>query len=217
MGSLDNGTALRASEAIKNHGWAQDGSLVGAHLREANLEKIRIDRANLTLARLIEANLMYGKMYHTNFSRVLMSGSNLRYGQFNLSNFEHASVDNTDFRDCKLRGCNFKDTLLSESDFENADLDGADLRGANLINANFEGAILGERFGGVRNIKMDENTVLPDGYSWHEGVDLERFIDPYHLEFWRPTNFDLSDLRYDIHDIHDIPDWWLRQQRGHGE
>lgn|GEM_PF-1106674 len=213
MGSLDNSTALRASEALNRLGWAQDGSLVSAYLREANLKNIRIKRANLHRADLVAVNLMSGEMYHTNFSNVQMSDSDLRYGRFNLSDFSNSALESVDFRQCRLRGCNFNGTTLIGSDFENADLEGADLRGAWLLGANLEGAIFGRSSDGWSSTKMDEETIMPDGKSWYKGIDLDQYLDPYHPEFWRPKRFDPFNK---YADNVEIPFWWRRQHQQDG-
>jgi hypothetical protein len=33
--------------------------------------------------------------------------------------------------------------------------------------------------------QWDETTILPDGTFWTAEVDLARFTDPKHAEFWR--------------------------------
>lgn len=213
MASLDNSTALRAAETINSKGWAQDGSLIEARLREANLENIRMDSANLHHSHLVGINLRNGKMYRTDFSRVQMSDSDLRYGRFNISNFENAMASDVDFRDCNLVSCNFQNAGLFGCDFENANLENADLRGAVLIGANLEGAKLGDEYGYSFTVKIDEDTTLPDGYSWQKNTDLTRFTDPYHPDFWRPKPIEWSDIYPEGYNRDEVPFWWVRQSR----
>jgi uncharacterized protein YjbI with pentapeptide repeats len=59
-----------------------------------------------------------------------------------------------------------------------ANLSGADLRGTNLRGADLEYAIL-------EDAQWDETTVLPDDTYWTTEVDLARFTDPNHADFWR--------------------------------
>ena len=208
MGSLDNSTALRAAEALNDKGWAQDGTLVGARLREANLKNIRIKYAKLSRAHLVSADLRNGEMYHADFSRVQMSDSLLRGSTFNVSSFENAVICHADFRNSRLRSCNFRGALLDSSDFENADLSKADLRGADLIGANLQNVEFGEGLNWKPTVQMDENTILPDGHSWHEGIRLKRYTDPEHEDFWRPKPLTEYDLE---RDYYDFPFWWRRQ------
>jgi hypothetical protein len=48
---------------------------------------------------------------------------------------------------------------------------GANLRGADLTGADLRGAYL-------RGVKADEETILPDGTRWQEGLDWRRFTSP---------------------------------------
>lgn len=35
---------------------------------------------------------------------------------------------------------------------------------------------------------FDPNTILPDGSHWVEGVDVKRFTDAAHPNFWQPPS-----------------------------
>lgn len=50
-------------------------------------------------------------------------------------------------------------------------LHGANLRGANLAGVDLRGASLSR-------IKADEETILPDGSRWNEGIDWRQFTNP---------------------------------------
>jgi hypothetical protein len=49
-------------------------------------------------------------------------------------------------------------------------LHGVNLCGANLLGADLRGASL-------RSVKADEETILPDGSRWQEGLDWQRFTN----------------------------------------
>ncbi|MBL8116514.1 MAG: pentapeptide repeat-containing protein, partial [Anaerolineae bacterium] len=53
----------------------------------------------------------------------------------------------------------------------------ADLSGANLTGCQMRGVLLYETH-------FDEATILPDGSRWSAEVDVNRFIDPAHPNFW---------------------------------
>ncbi len=87
-----------------------------------------------------------------------------------------------------LEGAKLQHAVLGRADLQGADLTGADLTGANLwrarlqgtrlYDANLQGAILDQA-------EFDEETYLPDRSHWTPGIDLRRFTDPAHPDFWR--------------------------------
>ena len=54
----------------------------------------------------------------------------------------------------------------------------SNLRGADLTSANLKNAQLTEAH-------FDEQTILPDGTRWSRTLDLRRYTDPTHAQFWR--------------------------------
>lgn len=110
---------------------------------------------------------------------------------------------------------------LSGVDLQKADLHNANLHGTNLYGANLQGALLigsdlgGANFAGanlqravIDGAKLDNDTVLPDANcKWHDdqwtcnsmwipSIDMIRFIDSKHPDFWR--GFEVSTNRDDL-------------------
>jgi hypothetical protein len=86
-----------------------------------------------------------------------------------------------------LRQANLKKLILVEYKSARSKPGWSNLEGAILCKANLRGADL-------TNAKGDEFTVMPDarppedhyGGGWKPGMDLARFTDPTHPNFWRP-------------------------------
>ncbi len=85
-------------------------------------------------------------------------------------NLQHAILNRARITNVNLRGANLQHASLYE-----AKLYGTNLQGANLQFARLEGA------------KFDENTILPDGNKWTPGMNMARFTDPRHPDFWSAT------------------------------
>ena len=90
-----------------------------------------------------------------------------------LEHLQEADLSGTD-----LRGVNFWQSNLAGADLRNADL-----RGANLTEADLNGA-------NVSGMQSDQTTVLPDGTTWSQDTDWDRFTDSAHPDFWRSDNPD---------------------------
>jgi hypothetical protein len=83
-----------------------------------------------------------------------------------------------------LQKSNLKRAVLIEAVLSGADLRGADLTGAMLRGAFLGGDInpsLGEN---LPIVKFDKSTRLPSGEYWDESVDITRYTDYKHPEFW---------------------------------
>jgi hypothetical protein len=199
MGSYSTPIALRAVEALRARGWLEDGSLIGRNFKEAELERANLQRAVLNRTSFVGANLRDTKTYHVQMKNVQMCDSDLRFGRFNVSDFSSSTMCSMDARGARFRACNFESAYLHESDFESCDFDGSNMKGTNLSNTNLEGAIF-------ENVTFDEKTLMPDGRWWTPETDISRFTDPYHPDFWRPTDDSWLYLEYDDSE----PPWWLR-------
>jgi uncharacterized protein YjbI with pentapeptide repeats len=63
------------------------------------------------------------------------------------------------------------------------------LEGANLTKSKWEGANLSGsnlRDCIIDGITCDAETILPDGKHWYPELDLRRYTDPTHPQFWQP-------------------------------
>jgi hypothetical protein len=71
---------------------------------------------------------------------------------------------------------------------QGARLQDANLQKVRLQYTNFQGAYLKNT--NLRNVEdvdkaqFDENTILPDGTNWQPDIDMSRFTDPNHPNFW---------------------------------
>ena len=79
--------------------------------------------------------------------------------------------------DASLGYIDLQDADLSEADLTCANLAHANLKGTNLRYADLSGAVLD-------NAEMDRHTCLPDGTYWASDVDMARFTNPKHPDFW---------------------------------
>lgn len=158
--------------------------LLGAELQEANLS-----RTNLQGAYLGEANLRRTLAQQTDMRHATLAGAKLRLvdlseaqlqgARLGLADMQWANLDRADLtrahllrsklQGASLRGARLHDADLTGADLSQADLSGADLRGALLADCTF-----------------DSVTTLPDGTNWSPDVDLKRFTDVEHPDFWDP-------------------------------
>lgn len=127
----------------------------------------------------------------------LKDGS-LRGMNFEEADLHSAQMGRVDMRQAKMDFSKLQKAVLFFADLENADMSGvqmegtvltfANLRSTNLVAADLRGALL--MGADLTNAKLDqarfdENTQLPDQSNWHKGVDMTRFTDQNHEEYWR--------------------------------
>ena len=136
-------------------------------------------------------------LVRANLRKVNLAGSKLDGKLLNYANLQDANLADANLRGVEAYGTIFFRANLMNADFTGADLSVADLRRSQLDRADLRGAILNSAF--LRDAtcvetRFDTNTKLPDGTMWKPDVDLGRFTDPKHSEFWEP-NFDPRDPR----------------------
>ncbi len=170
LGSGVNEVAKHAAEELRAEGWLTDGTMQESDLRVANLEDAKLWEADLQ-----GVNLQWARLKRANLNRTVLVGANLM--QANLQAAKLAGAD--------LRQANLVEAKLYRVNFHGAQLNHADLTGAHLEGARFEDADLSDAI--LTNAMLDELTTLPDGAKWASGVDLTRFTDPKHPNFWRLT------------------------------
>lgn len=191
MGSSIREIAVPASEALRRHGWLQNGSLKKANLRYADLQGANLENANLQ-----GADLWCAKLQMADLSRARLQEVDLRAW------LEGAKLDEADLQGADLTGANlqkahFVEANLQEVMLHNANLQEAriwiaNLQGADLLAAKLQGANLSyANLQGVKHLSQayfDKDTILPDGTnrSALEREQLDRFTDPNHPNFWRP-------------------------------
>ncbi len=196
LGSTDKEKAQKAVKKLKQKGWLYDGSLRGAYLMEANLSGADLNRAVLQGARMQWANLEKADLSEASLQEADLSNANLCNANLEGRIKRPAVIDINSksgalpglHRAC-LRGADLREANLFRNSLREADLDHADLQGADLRGADLRGAILfGAKLRDAKidsKTKFDETTVLPSGSKWTSDVDITRFTDPEHSDFWR--------------------------------
>lgn len=155
--------------------------LQGADLPEALLEEVNLREANLEKAQLWQANLQGAQMMEADCQHTFLAGANLAEADLREVNFHRARLTLADLSGARLMEANLNHADLASAKLRRAQLIGADLTGARLSDADLSGADL-------TGALFDDYTTLPDGTTWSEDVDLERFTNPRHPAFWRSDN-----------------------------
>jgi uncharacterized protein YjbI with pentapeptide repeats len=167
LGSSVNEVTKRAAEELRARGWLTDGSLQGADLRIAHLEEAKLWKADLQ-----GVNLQWAKLKKANLNGSILVGANLMQANLQAARLGGADLRGANLFEARLYRVNFNGAYLREANLAGAHLEGARLEGADL-----RGALL-------ENAHLDELTVLPDGSHWTPDVDMCRFTDPQHPNFW---------------------------------
>lgn len=167
LGSRVNEVASHAAEELRAEGWLTDGTLQSDDLRFANLED-----AELWDADLQGVNLQWARLRRTNLTNANLVGANLMQTTLHEARLAGADLMQVNLIDARLSHANLQGARLNH-----ADLTGAHLEGARLQDADLSGAVL------TRAI-FDPHTTLPDSSKWSAAVDLARFTDPQHPDFW---------------------------------
>jgi capsular exopolysaccharide synthesis family protein len=141
--------------------------LRGMNLWAADLSGIRLPYADLRETNLGMANLQGASL----------AGVDLRNASLGVANLQMADLRSASLSDASLGYIDLQDADLSEADLTCANLAHANLKGTNLRYANLSGAVLD-------NAELDRHTCLPDGMYWASDVDMARFTNPKHPDFW---------------------------------
>jgi uncharacterized protein YjbI with pentapeptide repeats len=137
-------------------------NLTNAKLRSADLRRANLQNATLTSAQLIEANLSGADLSGALLDHCYMSG---------------ADLSNTRMIGARI-SCSLWGVHLQGADLQDANLSGAELFRTNLTGANLAGVVL-------LDAKINKETILPDGIAWNNRVDISRFTNAEHAQFWR--------------------------------
>lgn len=178
-GSRSNATAIVATEWMESEGWliGNDGLLKNAKLYDANLKNAWLPNINLSGAILLRANLDNAKLHNTNLQNVVAYNAILSDVILQDANLENASFSGASLKRAKLQRTN-----LRGAHFMGADLTGASLKNAEFDNFTawgFEMSFLGTEIN-------RKHTILPDGTIWTSEIDMKRFTNPEHPDFWQP-------------------------------
>ena len=178
MGSPDNAFAVEAARQIRMRGWLTDGSLTGIHIDQANLAGADLSGAKLVGVNMFGINLTAASLLVANLAKVQMHASSLAKANLEKTILSNSDLSGSNFQDADLFRADLTDTLLRGADLSHARLHETILIGADLCWANLEGSDLD-------NSVWDETTTLPDDTKWSASIDLRRFTDPEHPDFWR--------------------------------
>jgi hypothetical protein len=124
-----------------------------------------------------------GSLVGINLEQAVLTG--VRLGRVDL---RHARMDFADLSEGHLYFANLERADMSGCDLRGTVLTGANLRHADLVAAKLDGALLSEV--DLTHCKLDralfsDRTQLPDKSNWSPGVDMRRFTDPQHPQYWR--------------------------------
>jgi uncharacterized protein YjbI with pentapeptide repeats len=155
---------------------------LGGSDRKAKLKRADLSVANLARAHFHDANFEGAILWRASMDQAFLRKANLRKANLNRANIQRAQLQGGD-----LRNANLWYAYLSEADLSDANLEGANLSGATLGS---NGILISygedkETFR-LEPTKFNENTVLPDGSKWSQDVDMDRFTQRSHPDFWRP-------------------------------
>ncbi|MCI0708902.1 MAG: pentapeptide repeat-containing protein [Chloroflexi bacterium] len=188
-------------------------NLQDAKLWQANLQGANLGRANLQDAKLWQANLQDAGLVSANQKGAELDEANLQGVHFGRPEFDETTtlpdrtiwspdIDMKKFTDVNYpefwHGFDLREKDLRNRDFANANLQGAILYSANLERvilrgANLQGAILTRvnfQDADLRGADLQgadlSASILPDGTRCTPHVDLRKFTDADHPDFWQP-------------------------------
>ncbi|MEO1287332.1 MAG: pentapeptide repeat-containing protein [Chloroflexota bacterium] len=184
-GSRSNELAIGAVEWLRAEDWlvGENSLLRGAHLWSALLDNANLSDANLEESYLRDASLR----------GVDLRGANIREANLRQVNLSGAQMGDADLQAVNLHNSNLTNAVLLRANLRNARLTYVDFSGANLKDAILEGADLS-------NAIFDERTVMPDAQRtgrdadgnliftvyWTPDIDMTRYTDSSHPDFWQP-------------------------------
>jgi len=161
----------------------QGADLLGADLREADLEGADLMWVDLREADLEGANLLRANLRGADLRDADLLWGNLRDADLRCANLEGANLRDADLRCANLEGANLRD-----ADLRCANLEGANLRDADLRCANLEGAKL---------FKIGISYITPGAQAAVDKQEQETTIP----EEWALANLLLSHQRGDWGDV----------------
>jgi uncharacterized protein YjbI with pentapeptide repeats len=212
LGGQDHATSMKALQEATDEGMLRDGTLRGVKIKRADLSGGDFHRAVLVeadffrcnlngtrfqSADLTSASLSTCQLEGTNFWEAKMTKARVRFSHAMEARFQgvhaiEANFSETDFRHANFQGAALLRVNFHKSDLRDTSFARANLAGANLTEARLAGAILD-------NVVFTKETVLPDAklvkvkngvhiydQYWNPQVDMRRYTDPNHPDFWQP-------------------------------
>lgn len=128
----------------------REAELQGASLDVAELQKATLDRALLQDASLERARLQAASLKSAQLTGALLDNAQLEGASLDNAQFENASLNNAKLRRASLAGANFRRASLNETDLRGTRLEGADLQEASLRDSDLRGIAFREIIEGFR-------------------------------------------------------------------
>jgi uncharacterized protein YjbI with pentapeptide repeats len=165
-------------------------SLLGVHLRGADLNELDLIGADLSGADLTDADLSSASLNNTdlsgaalrstNLSRAVLSGANLSDADLSDAVLNNAVLIEADLSRAKLNGANLSGANLSDAVLSNAVLTETDLSAARLINADLHDAYLSHAdlsgAEGVSNEELEQQAGSLKGATMPNGQKYEDWL-----------------------------------------
>jgi len=206
---------LEGDESLLQNAYLARANLRTVNLANANLQAARLYRANLQNSYLFRADLQGANLESSDMQEADLRRANLQDCKLMSVNFQDAIMGSANLAGARLTRANLSGTrlrraVLSETNLYRANLQmaymiSANLAGADMQNANLLGAhlhdvnLVGAKLKGAR---FDEKTILPDSTRkskgrdadgryfydkyWSPDVDMTRYTNPEHPDFWQP-------------------------------
>ena len=156
----------------------------------AKLDYSDIKNANLESIKLIGASLLYSNLESSNLQKANLSHSNLSNSYLMRADLSGAFLKYANLSDVWARRANFADANLSNANLCGADLSQANLEGASLSEVIFDRRTILPDAQRLRNKGDNESIVENDRLSyskyWTQSVDMERYTNVNHSDFWQP-------------------------------
>jgi hypothetical protein len=216
--SLSNETAIGGINRIRDEKWltTKDATpiLKSQNLENANLRKARLKFADLEKTCLENADLQQANLTRANIQKANLNYANLQEATLNGIYGERANLGVANLRQAALGTANLQGAYLGYTNLQQANLTNANLKQATLYEANLRGANL-------RKTQFDKDTILPDakvlGWDeydnwilgdnscWTPEIDMTRYTDPNHPDFWQPYYMNPDTDR-------SKPKWFIEQE-----
>jgi hypothetical protein len=132
---------------------------------------------NATALNAVSALRAYEWLNDGSLREAFLQGANLTGANLQKANLQWVELQSAKLQQADLKFANLTLALFQGANLTYTDLAGVDLRDANLQDSN------------IRNARFDDKTTLPDGTRWSPDIDLARFSDPDHPNFWRSDGF----------------------------
>lgn len=138
-------------------------------------------------ADLSGADLSHMELQYISLKRAYMQNTNLEGANLNMAKMNGARLQGA-----SLRGTSLHKTEMIRTTMQNADLSSAELHSTNLVWADLSGADLREAnmqwsimlWANFTHTQFNNKTILPDQSNWTSGMELGRYTDNKHPEFW---------------------------------